>query len=407
MPLRRSPVLACLPLLLLAACAGTSPSGGADERVAATDFAGWKRDFAVTAQAAGVSAATVQAVVPGLRRLPELLALDRRQPEFTRPLWDYLDNAVNDARVARGQALRARHAAALDAAQAHYGVPAEVVVAIWGIETDFGGNLGRTPVPDALATLAFAGRRSDFYRDELIAALKLIDRGDATATQLRGSWAGAMGQTQFMPSTWLAHAVDGDGDGRRDLFRSLPDAFASTAHYLADSGWRRGEPWGWEVRLPAGFDWAAVEPERAQPLARWAALGVARADGGAWPAQGEAALLAPVGRAGPVFLVTGNLTVLRQYNNALSYVLAVSHLADRIAGAGPFVTAWPRHLPPLAPAEVRELQTRLAARGFDPGTPDGLAGERTRRATRAFQQVAGLVPDGYPDAGVLARLRGE
>lgn len=395
--------------LLAAGCATPAPPVGTRPPVAgAADFETWKRDFAAEARAAGVSAVTVETVVPRLRQLPGLLPIDAKQPEFVKPVWAYLDATVSDARVERGRRLRAEHAALLDAIAAQSGVPAEIVVAIWGKETDFGGFTGRTPVYDALATLASTGRRQAFYRAELLAALRLVDRGVLPAApQPSGSWAGAMGQTQFMPGTWLRYAVDGDGDGRVDLYDSLPDALASTAAYLAASGWPAGQPWGWEVRLPEHFDWALAGEDRAQPLGAWAAAGVRRADGGALAGGLDATLLVPTGRQGPVFLLTDGFRAILKYNASTSYALAVALLGDRIAGRPGLVADWPRSQPLLSVAETRELQERLTARGYDSGTPDGMLGTRTRTAVRGYQQRAGLVPDGWPSAELLARLRAE
>lgn len=396
---------------LLASGCATSPAAPPLTRppvAGSADFDTWKRDFAAEARTAGISEVTVSTVVPRLRQLPELLPLDRQQPEFVKPIWSYIDATVSNARIERGRRLRAEHAATLDAIAARSGVPAEIVVAIWGKETDFGGYTGRTPVYDALATLASTGRRQAFYRSELLAALTLVDRGMLPASpQPTGSWAGAMGQTQFMPGTWLRHAVDGDGDGRIDLYGSLADAFASTAAYLAASGWPAGQPWGWEVRLPAGFDWALAGEDRAQPLAAWAAAGVTRADGRPLAGGLNATLLVPTGRQGPVFLLTDGFRAIMKYNASTSYALAVALLGDQLAGRPGLAADWPRSQPLLSVAETRELQERLAARGYDSGTPDGMLGTRTRTAVRGYQQRAGMVPDGWPTAELLARLRAE
>jgi lytic murein transglycosylase len=368
-------------------------------------FAAWVADFRASMQAAGIDAATLGTAFDGVQYLPRVVDLDRAQPEFTRTVWDYLDLTVSPQRVALGQQKLAELRAAVDGAAARHGVAPGVLMAIWGIESNFGGNYGNTPTIDALATLAFDGRREGWARGQLKDALKILQSGDIARPQMIGSWAGAMGQTQFLPSAFLAHAVDGDGDGRRDLWGSIADVMASTANFLARSGWRAGEPWGTEVLLPPGFDVGRADAQTRQTSAQWAAEGVRTIDGAPLPEMADAALLLPAGARGPAFLVGHNFRTLLRYNNSNNYALAVSLLAQRIAGGPPVIAPWPRDLAALSRTQVMELQTALNARGFDSGIPDGAAGPATREALRRFQRSIGVPADGYPTLELLQRLQ--
>lgn len=293
----------------------------------------------------------------------------------------------------------------LDAAARQHGVPPEIVVAIWGMESNYGANYGDIPTIDALATLGFDGRRGAWARGQLIAALRILQSGDIARERMIGSWAGAMGQTQFLPSVYLAHAVDADGDGRRDIWGSMADVVASTANFLRHEGWRPGQPWGAEVQLPAGFDVGRADGALRQSASQWAAEGVRRIDGAPLPDLPEAALLLPAGARGPAFLVGPNFRTLLRYNNATSYALGVGLLAQRLAGGPGVQAAWPRDLRPLRRDELRALQEALNAQGFDSGTPDGVAGSATRGAIRRFQRSAGLPADGFPTHELLQRLQ--
>lgn len=412
MTARRSAVV--LPLVLAAlfsACASnpSAPEGGSvvrgGKRIPAKDFDTFKRDFAAEARAAGVSQRTVDRVVPDLTLLPAIIKLDQRQPEFTKPVWSYLADTVNKARIDRGRELRKQYANILNPIAGHTGVPAELIVAIWGMETNFGDFTGKTSVYDALATLAFEGRRAEFYHKELIAALKLVDRGDLPAGGVEGSWAGAMGQTQFMPSTWLKYAVDGDGDGRIDLQDSLADAFASTAAFLAASGWSGDLAWGCEARVPGGFDWRLAGEDKGMTLGQWSALGFERLDGQPLTGGARATLFAPAGHTGPVLLLSDSFRAILKYNQSTNYALAVLTLAERMAGRTPIHTPWPTDLRMLSATELREMQERLTGLGFDAGEADGKVGAKTRTALRNWQASVGRVADGYPTADDLARLR--
>ena len=367
-------------------------------------FEQWLAGFRPRALAAGVTPATFDRAFRGAQFLPDVIERDRSQPEFTRPIWAYLDGAVSDTRIENGRAMLREHARLLAEIEARYGVEKEVVVAVWGLESAYGRLRGSTPVIDAMATLAYEGRRKEFFETQLIAALRILQAGDTTPENMRGSWAGAMGHTQFIPTSYLAYAVDFRGDGRRDIWSDDPaDGLASAAHYLARHGWTRGQPWGVEVRLPQGFDMRRAG-ERLS-AGQWRALGLGTAAGGAVPDHGEAALLFPAGARGPALLVFDNFRVIKRYNNADSYAIAVGHLADRLGGEGPFRAAWPRDDRPLTADERAELQRRLTARGHDTGGVDGRIGPMTLAAVRSFQVQAGLTPDGYVSVDLLNRLR--
>lgn len=363
------------------------------------------------ATASGVSQAVFDTALRGVRPDLEVLEKASRQPEFTKPIWEYLDGAVSDRRVADGRTMKRRYRRQLAAIEATYGIDRHILLAIWGLESAYGAVLDNPdivkPTIRSLATLACqGGRRAKFGRTQLTAALQIIERGDIAASQMTGSWAGAMGHTQFIPTTYNAYAVDFTGDGRRDIWHSVGDALASTANYLSKSGWQTGAPWGYEVRLPADFDFALADGAKARPIAAWRSAGIMRADGSILvSATGDATLVLPAGASGPAFLLFKNHRVIRRYNNAFAYALAIGHLADRIRGDDPLTTPWPRAETPLDVAERRELQAILNRRGFSAGGIDGKVGPRTRSAVRAFQRSAGLVADGYPSRSLLERLR--
>ncbi len=388
-----------------------APQAPAASGLAATlaGFHAWVQAFAQEALAAGIRPQTLEATLGHAQWQPRVVELDRAQPEFTRPPWAYLDSAVSPQRVAQGREQLRAHAAALDAAAKQHGVPASVITAIWGMESNYGRNFGSFRTVDALATLAYDGRRRDWARGELLAALRIVDQGDIAADAMIGSWAGAMGHTQFLPSVFLAHAVDADGDGRRDIWGSVPDVAASTANFLRHSGWRKGEdggePWGVEVLLPPGFDYARAELTVRQDGAAWAAEGVRGVDGGPLPALQGASVLTPAGAHGPAVLVGPNFRALLRYNNSVNYALAVGLLARQIDGGAGLQTPWPRDLQPLSRGEVQALQELLNARGMDTGTPDGVAGPATRAGVRRYQQSLGLPADGYATRELLQRLQ--
>lgn len=373
---------------------------------AAHRFAVWLAGFRAEARLAGIDEDTLERALDGVRYLPRVVEQDRSQPEFTRAIWDYVDSIASSARVTRGLEKLQQWRTAAHAAQARFGVPAPVLMAVWGMESNFGSHYGNLPVVDALATLAFDGRRETWARSELLAALRIVQRGDMTRTQMLGSWAGAMGQTQFIPSIYLAHGVDADEDGRVDIWGSIPDVLASTANFIARSGWQANEPWGVEVAVPAGFDWIRADPSVRQSTNRWAQEGLRSPDGSALPPMADASLLLPAGARGPAFLVGANYRALLRYNNASSYALAVGLLSQRLGGGPSLHTPWPRDLRPLTRSEVSALQTALNQRGFQSGAVDGRAGAATRKAVQLFQRSQGLPADGYPTVELLELVLG-
>ncbi|MGE0875811.1 MAG: lytic murein transglycosylase [Burkholderiales bacterium] len=335
---------------------------------------------------------------------PTVLEALENQPEFKTPIWDYLAFLVDAERIADGRARLAEHAELLAEAERRYGVDRYAIVAIWGVESDYGRGLGTRPLLRSLATLACDGRRQKFFRGEFMATLKIHEAGDADAASLTGSWAGAFGHTQFMPSTFLRLAVDFDGDGRRDLVASIPDVIGSTANFLKRAGWASGEPWGYEVRLPRDYAGASGRRTR-QALAAWAAAGIRRIDRAPLSGPGSGALLLPAGNRGPAFLVFRNFNAIYSYNAAESYALAIAHLSDRLRGARGFATPWPTDDRGLSRMERREVQELLLALGYDIGAVDGGIGPVTRAAIRRFEASAGLPEVGRAGARVLEALR--
>ncbi|KAF1055089.1 MAG: Membrane-bound lytic murein transglycosylase B [Stenotrophomonas maltophilia] len=358
------------------------------------------------ARAQGVSAESFSRYTANLAPDLSVLPLLDKQPEFTTPLWDYLAGLVDEQRVADGKAMLAQHRELLERIAQRYAVDPATVVAVWGVESDFGRITGKRPLLVSLATLSCYGRRQSFFRGEFLATLKLLQAGDIRDSGITGSWAGAFGQTQFMPSTYARIAVDFDGDGHRDLVGSVPDALASTANYLARSGWVAGQPWGYEVKLPAGFAESQAGRTQRKPLSAWAAQGVKRVDGRPLPAgDAKAAILLPTGKAGPAFLVLRNYDAIYSYNAAESYALAIALLSDRIKGGAGLVAAWPTDDPGLSRAQRKQLQQLLQARGYDIGEADGLIGDNTRRAIQSEQQKLGISPvDGRAGQRILKVL---
>lgn len=393
-------------LAFTVAISGFSASlpAAADDAAFASCLAGLRGE----AIAKGVRGEVFDAHAAGLAPDMAVIGFLDAQPEFVTPIWDYLAALVDAERIADGREMLERWAPVLARVEAEYGVDAATVVAVWGVESNYGRNFGTRPLLNSLSTLSCFGRRQGFFRGEFFTTLRIIQDGHVAPERLTGSWAGAFGHTQFMPSTFMRLAVDFDGDGRRDLIDSVPDALASTANFLKRAGWRSDLPWGFEVRLPRGMDTSDAGRRNKQPMAEWAARGVRRADGSALPAGGApAGLMLPAGREGPAFLVTRNFDALYSYNAAESYGLAIAHLSDRLRGAGSFVTAWPTDDPGLSRAERRELQQLLIERGHDIGAADGMIGARTREALKQEQLRLGLTADGRAGQRALVALRAQ
>jgi membrane-bound lytic murein transglycosylase B len=351
------------------------------------------------AQARGISRATFDAAFRGLTPDASIIALTKKQSEFVAPIWTYLTNAVGGARISRGQAVMHANASALASIEQTYGVPKEIVVGIWGMETGYGSFKGDKDVIRSLTTLAAARYRGDFFRDELLTALEMLEKGLAERAEMRGSWAGAMGHTQFMPSSYMKHAV-GFGGGHADVWDTPADALASTANYLKSSGWTPGLPWGLEVALPQGYNYSLLRGS----FGSFSAAGVTRANGSRLPSSGEARLFFPAGHTGPVFLLTSNFDVIKTYNSSDAYAMGVGHLGDRIAGRAAIAAEWPTAAPRLGKPQIQELQRRLKALGLYGGDGDGRIGSGTRAAVQQYQSRNGIIPDGYPTPALLARL---
>jgi membrane-bound lytic murein transglycosylase B len=373
-------------------------------------FSSWRAGFRERALAAGIAGAVFDAAFAGVAVNERVLELDRFQPEFVRPIWEYLDSAVSETRIADGRTRTAEHRKTLRSIEKRYGVDLGIVAAIWGIESAYGTNYGSIRVIESLATLAYEGRRRGFAEQQLISALRIQQAGDVSPGRMVGSWAGAMGHTQFIPTSFEDYAVDFTGDGKRDVWADNPaDALASTANYLARFGWRRGEPSVIEVTLSGGFDYRLADDSKRKTPAEWELLGVRRASIGQLPPADTLTILLPAGAHGPAFAVYPNFRVIKRYNNATSYALAVALLAGQIDNAVAFgqrlAMNWPRDDRPLTGDETEELQRGLTVLGYPTQGVDGIVGPNTRSAIRNFQADKGMVPDGYLSAALLARVR--
>jgi len=384
----------------------TTDTGLVASPVANTAFLRWVDGFERRARSAGIRQATLDRSLRGINYNTDVISRDRNQSEFTKQIWEYLDSAVSETRIRNGRAALRDNARVLAEIEDRYGVEAEVVTAVWGLESAYGSFRGDTPIIEALATLAFDGRRGRFFEEQLIAALKIIQSGDVRPEQMTGSWAGAMGHTQFIPTSYLAYAQDFRGDGRRDIWSEDPtDALASTAAYLARFGWTKGQPWGVEVALPRGFDYSLTGERVKKSPSQWAAMGVRDTSGGRVPNYGRASILLPAGARGAAFMIFDNFHVIERYNTADAYVIGVGHLSDRIAGGPPIRANWPRGDRGLRAAERRQMQELLTRRGYDTQGVDGIIGPNTIQAIRGFQRSVGMVPDGYASYEILRRLR--
>lgn len=372
---------------------------------AQSDFSAWLRDFRQEALTRGISQTTLDSALGGVRATPRVIELDRKQPEFADTFIQYLERRVTPRNVAEGQALLLEHHALFDEVEKRYGVPKEILAAFWGLETNYGATTGNTLIPAALATLAFDGRRSAFFRAELLDALAIIEAGHVTAAEMKGSWAGAMGQMQFMPSTFRRYAVDGDNDGRINLWTSLPDALHSAGNYLKQAGWKTGEPAALAVRLPQDFEWRYARLYYRRPIGEWQAAGVVLAGGEPLPMhQGRTSIILPQGARGPAFMVFDNFDVILQWNRSVSYALSVAILADQFAGNASLPTAGDSDSA-LSHAQLVSLQQQLTELGFDAGPPDGLPGIKTQSAIRRYQVTHQLPADGYPSTPLLFHVQ--
>ena len=397
-------VLACGPASVRAQA---PPAPIAYESSGVAGFDQWRDQFSNRALAAGRDRAVLARLLAGLAPDPRVIELDRRQPEFVSPVWDYVTNRLTETRIDNGLALKAEIGPLLEAVEARYGVDADIVLGIWGLESNYGAAALNYDAAAALATLAYEGRRRGQFETYLLSLLEMVEAGLAAPGQLRSSWAGALGQPQFMPDVYLSLAVDWGGDGRRDIWTDRGDIAASIAHYLADRGWRAGEPVFDEVVLPAGFDHALADGS-ARSLADWAARGLERIDGQPWRLEQRdlpAQLFLPAGAQGPALLLHTNFAVIRRYNASDRYALVVALLARAFEGQAGLVRPWPRHVGSLNREQVLELQTLLNGLGYDAGAADGLFGAGTRRAVRAFQSAQGQIADGFPTLALLDAAR--
>jgi lytic murein transglycosylase len=376
-------------------------------REAAANFDACVAGMWPDAQRRGISQQSFQRFTAGLAPDLRIMDLMDSQPEFTKAIWEYLDILVNDNRLAKGREILAKYKPQFDAVEKAYGVDRYIIASIWGIESNYSTQMGDRSVLNSTATLACVGRRQKYFKDEFLVSLEILHRGDLRPEQLRGSWAGAFGPTQFMPTAFKRYAVDADGDGRRDVVDNPYDLIASTANNLKKDGWQSGATWGYEVAVPQNFNYLLADRAKAMPLAQWDQMGVRRAGGQPFPNPGEKAyLLAPAGAEGPGFLMLQNFRVIMKYNPAEAYALAIGHFADRLRGGAPFVQPWPRQERVLSRTERLELQQLLAQRGYYRGTPDGQFGGETRQALRSFQAAIGAPADGFATGEVLERLRG-
>lgn len=375
-------------------------------RTSDPEFRAWIAEFEARALAAGISPGTFERAFDGLQLNARVLERDRNQAEFSRALWDYLDSAVSATRIGNGREALGEWRTTLGRIEDQYQVEAEVVVAVWGLESAYGATRGSTGIVEAMASLAFDGRRQDFFEEQLIAALQIIEAGDTRQGNMTGSWAGAMGHTQFMPTSYLEYAQDFDDDGRRNIWGDNPvDALASTAHYLAEHGWVYGQPWGMEVRLPEGFDYRLAGEQERIRASFWNQQGVRLINGDPVPDHGPASILLPAGSEGVALVVYSNFRVIERYNPADAYVIAIGHLSDRIGGGPGFEAGWPRGDRALSFAEREELQRLLLAAGHYGERIDGIVGPITIAAVRSYQEAIGVTPDGYASVSILQRLR--
>ena len=393
-------ILSAAPALVLAL--------GLPEPARADKFQDCVARFWPAAKSAGVSRATFEKATSDIKFDPEVIEAANFQPEYKKAIGEYVDRAVSAKRIENGKQKLIEYKALLDQLEAKYGVDRHIIIAIWGVESNYGTQPGDKNVIQSLATLACSGTKAKFARSQIISALKILQHGDVSHEAMNGSWAGAMGHTQFIPTTYTAYAVDQDGDGRRDIWGTIPDALGSTASYLKRSGWQAGQTWGYEVRLPKGLNPDRISEKTYKTLGQWQKLGIVRANGAEFPRPGDKAqLFAPEGAKGPSFLVLNNFRAILHYNQAKSYALAVGYLADRLAGYGPFIQAWPTDELHLSFDQRTELQQHLITMGYLDGEADGVIGPATLDGVRSYQRAKGLPVDGYPSLTILKRLQAE
>jgi len=385
---------------------GTAQVQTVQASAADAGFQKWIVGFKRRAAAQGISQSTLNAAFRGVSYNASVIKKDRNQSEFTKQIWDYLDSAASPTRVKNGKAALRKHSRVLDQIEARYGVEKEVVAAIWGLESAYGAHRGDIPLIEAVSTLAYDGRRGKFFEAQLIAALKILQNGDISSRKMTGSWAGAMGHTQFIPTSYEAFAVDFRGDGKRDIWSNDPtDALASTAAYLAKSGWRKGVPWGVEVRLPRGFDYSSARRNNRKMPSAWAKQGVVDVSGRPVRDFGSASILLPAGSQGAAFMIFSNFAAIEKYNKADAYVIGVGHLSDRLKGGPEIQASWPRGYKPLSFKDKQKMQRLLTRKGFDTDGVDGIIGPNTINAIRAFQKSRGVTPDGFPSQALMSLLR--
>jgi membrane-bound lytic murein transglycosylase B len=394
--------------LILGAAPALMLSLALPEPAHADRFQACVEQFWPAAKGAGVSRATFERATQGITLDPEVIELANYQPEYVKPIGEYIDRAASEKRIVNGKQKLIEYKPLLDQLEAKYGVDRHILVAIWGVESNYGDQPGDKNVIRSLATLACSGTKAKFARSQMVPALRILQRGDVSFEAMNGSWAGAMGHTQFIPTTYTAYAIDHDGDGRRDIWGTIPDALGSTASYLRVSKWQPGQTWGYEVRLPKGLNPNKISETTYKTLGQWQSLGIVRVNGEPFPRPGDkATLFAPEGTSGPAFLVLNNFRSILRYNVAKSYALAVGHLADRLAGYGPFIQPWPTGERRLSLEQRKELQERLIATGYLEGEVDGIVGSGTLEGIKSYQRAKGLPADGYPTLTLLKTLRSE
>ena len=367
-------------------------------------FFTWLSEFKQEAKAENISAKTIKNTFKKAKYLPQVIVLDRAQPEFISPFLIYIDKRINPSKIAQGKALIQKHEVLLNQIETNYGVPKTVLVAFWGLETHYGANKGSFGLPSALMTLAYEGRRAEFFRTQLLDTMRIVDAGHSNVAGMRGSWAGAMGQMQFMPSTMLKHGVDADGDGRINIWSSLPDSFASAANYLAKTGWRKDEPAAMEVKLPANFDYSLAQLNNRKSAEKWSTLGVRDRDDKPLPVLDNAAILLPQGWQGPAFMVFSNFDVIMDWNRSVNYALSVAHLANQFVVDSPIIAGVQAEQAGLSFNQMWALQAKLNELGFDCGEPDGFPGSKTQAAIRQYQATKKLPQDGYASPSLYQQL---